>query len=382
MKKIVLSPHSGSGNHGCEAIVRSTVKIMPEHRFELFSSSVEEDLRYGLDRCCKVFSQTKRLNRFSPGYLRARLSGDTEAFDKLAFAPVINAAKEGDLFMSIGGDNYCYGINRHILLVNRLVRELGRKTVLWGCSIEQDAIDNDSVFEDLSAFDLIVARESITYGALAAKGLKNIALYPDPAFQLERTDLPLPEGFTEGNTVGINLSPMVIGRETRPGAAMANYHNLISHILDTTDMNIALIPHVVWNHNDDRIPLRELHNRFAGTGRVVMVGDYNAEELKGYIARCRFTVAARTHASVAAYSQGVPTLVVGYSVKARGIARDIFGSEENYVIPVQSLDKAVELTEAFRFIYDNEKAIRKHYGSMIGDYNAKAAEAGKEITAI
>ena len=76
-----------------------------------------------------------------------------------------------------------------------------------------------------------------------------------------------------------------------------------------------------------------------------MIEDHNAMELKGYIARCRFMVVARTHASIAAYSTQVPTLVVGYSVKARGIAKDIFGTEENYVIPVQSLTKESELTE-------------------------------------
>ena len=67
-------------------------------------------------------------------------------------------------------------------------------------------------------------------------------------------------------------------------------------------------------------------------------------ELKGYIARCRFFVGARTHATIAAYSSCVPTLVLGYSVKSRGIARDLFGNEENYVLPVQSLQEPDELT--------------------------------------
>ena len=91
-------------------------------------------------------------------------------------------------------------------------------------------------------------------------------------------------------------------------------------------MQVALIPHVVWSHNDDRKPLSQLYEMFKDTGRVVMIEDHNAEELKGYIARCRLMVVARTHASIAAYSTQVPTLVVGYSVKARGIAKDIFGS--------------------------------------------------------
>ena len=53
-------------------------------------------------------------------------------------------------------------------------------------------------------------------------------------------------------------------------------------------MQIALIPHVVWNYNDDRIPLQFLYNEFKGTGRVVLIEDHNAEELKGFISRAVF----------------------------------------------------------------------------------------------
>ena len=77
-----------------------------------------------------------------------------------------------------------------------------------------------------------------------------------------------------------------------------------------------------------------------------MVGDAPCEELKGCISRCRFLVAARTHASIAAYSTGVPTLVAGYSVKARGIARDLFGTEDGHVLPVQAMDDPIAHAEA------------------------------------
>ena len=63
-------------------------------------------------------------------------------------------------------------------------------------------------------------------------------------------------------------------------------------------------------------------SRYKSTGRVMLVQDCNCEELKGYISRCRFFIGARTHATIAAYSSQVPTLVVGYSVKAKGIAKD------------------------------------------------------------
>jgi polysaccharide pyruvyl transferase WcaK-like protein len=102
-------------------------------------------------------------------------------------------------------------------------------------------------------------------------------------------------------------------------------------------------------------------------------------ELKGFISRCRFFVGARTHATIAAYSTCVPTLVVGYSVKARGIAKDIFGSEENMVIPVQSLEHEDDLVNAFKYIQENEESIRKHLQDFMPSYIEKAWQAGEEV---
>lgn len=81
---------------------------------------------------------------------------------------------------------------------------------------------------------------------------------------------------------------------------------------------------------------------------MLEIADATCEELKGFISRCRLFVGARTHATIAAYSTCVPTLVAGYSVKARGIAKDLFGSEENYVLPVQSLKNKDDLVKGFQ----------------------------------
>lgn len=137
--------------------------------------------------------------------------------------------------------------------------------------------------------------------------------------------------------LGLNISPMIVDNEKTPGITMQNYKALISHILETTDLHIALIPHVVWESNDDRKPIRQLYEAFASTGRVIELPDGSAPELKGYISRCEMFIGARTHATIAAYSSCVPTLVVGYSIKARGIAKDLFGTDEGYVLPVQAL---------------------------------------------
>ena len=90
-------------------------------------------------------------------------------------------------------------------------------------------------------------------------------------------------------------------------------------------------------------------------------------------------VAARTHASIAAYSTQVPTLVIGYSVKARGIARDLFGTEDRYVLPVQNIQQEDELTHAFIHLQQHEQTIRAHYQKFMPGYIARAYVAADEI---
>jgi len=77
--------------------------------------------------------------------------------------------------------------------------------------------------------------------------------------------------------------------------------------------------------------------------------------LKGLISKCKFFIGARTHATIAAYSSIVPTIVLGYSVKSRGIAEDLFGKEDNYVLSVTDLDEGVLVNEFIKLEENSEK---------------------------
>ena len=87
-------------------------------------------------------------------------------------------------------------------------------------------------------------------------------------------------------------------------------------------------------------------------------------------------IADRTHASIAAYSTCVPTLVVGYSVKAKGIAKDIFGTYDNYVLPVQQLSSPHELMKGFEWLMKNEDSIRRHLEEFMPGYIKRTWDAG------
>lgn len=278
--------------------------------------------------------------------------------------------------MSIGGDNYCYSGVDKLGYYNRMIHEKGAKTVLWGCSVEPSVL-NDKVIKDLKLYDLITVRESITYNALVEAGIKNnVVLCSDPAFQLDKACVELPYGFTSQNTVGINVSPLVI---EMGNYVLENYIELVRYILEETELNILLVPHVVKEDSDDRKAIEKLKSYFSDSDRIAMTQDYNCEKIKGFISQCRMFIGARTHATIAAYSTCVPTLVAGYSVKAKGIAKDIFGSYENYVISVQNFSSENDLKDSFIWLCENEQKIRDYLKDKMPGYCGDSYIAEKEL---
>ena len=371
MTGIYMYAHGGSGNHGCEAIVRSTAAIL-NHPFTLISSKPEEDEKYGVGQLCSIIKDrsdalSKTNIHFVSAYAALKFKHDFVPMDKLWYKSAFDHIQRGDVALSIGGDNYCYANVSQYVMFHDMLKKRGAKTVLWGCSVEPSVVERPAIAKDLARYDLIVTRESISYEALK-KVNPNTILAADPAFVLKAKEINLPEGFVPGNTVGINLSPMAIENEKIPGIAFENYKNLITSILDNSDMRVALIPHVVWDDGDDRKPLRQLYDAFKDTDRVVLVDDHSCEELKYIISQCHFFIGARTHATIAAYSTGVPTLVLGYSVKARGIARDLFGDEEGYVLPVQELSDPFQLSEAYHQLEKKSDEISQHLLHIMPEY--------------
>ncbi|MDY2727078.1 MAG: polysaccharide pyruvyl transferase family protein [Anaerostipes faecalis] len=379
---IYLYSHGGSENHGCEAIVRSTCDML-QNKITLYSNHIEQDQQYCLEQVCNLLSdEVCTIQRGSKEWLLSSLETKlTKKYDlavKYQHKALISQVRQGDVYLSVGGDNYCYEGTDILAAMNKALRAKGAKTVLWGCSVEPKLLENPSVAKDLSGFDLITARETISYQALKRIN-PNTVLVADPAFTLKQQDNPLPDGWQNENMIGINASPLILSSAGNKEIVLQAYHNLIRNILETTDCGIALIPHVVWEKNDDRTVLKLFYDRYKDTGRVVLLEDHNCMELKGYIARCRMFIGARTHATIAAYSNCVPTLVLGYSVKSRGIARDLFGTEENYVLPVQKITDANALANGFQWMLNYENKIQNHLNSNMPDYIQKAYIAKEKL---
>lgn len=66
--KTVLYMHGGSGNHGCEALVRTTTKIAKDATGSdviLWSQNVSEDYKYGVSGVVDEIVATDEVNKKS-----------------------------------------------------------------------------------------------------------------------------------------------------------------------------------------------------------------------------------------------------------------------------------------------------------------------------
>jgi polysaccharide pyruvyl transferase WcaK-like protein len=377
--KLVMYAHGGSENHGCEAIVRATTELLKSavSKPTLLSYDKEQEIKYGVDELVDVKQGLNDIDKKSLDFIRAyimcKLTGNYHLMDALQHKKAIIELKNKDIALFIGGDNYCYSDVKNYAPINKYMRKKAKKLVLWGTSVEPEILNDNDICEDIRRFDYIVARESLSYEALKAVN-PNTILLPDPAFYLPLEECVLPDNFKVGKTVGINLSPLIIENETGKGCTLDNYLNLVNYIIENTDYQIALIPHVVWKSNDDRIPLKKIYDSVADKSRVVLIDDNNCMRQKYIISKCSLFVGARTHSTIAAYSTAVPTLVVGYSVKAKGIAKDLFGTEDNYVVPVQSLKNKNDLVDAFMWLEAHKKDIHSILLNKKSEYEGYKSE--------
>jgi len=382
---LFLCGHTGSDNRGCEAIVRSTVKLFKEAGLKnkpyLATSGIAQDKSAGIDELCDFINYntySSSLQRYFYAGVRKILSNPIPG-QNIIQRDLWNKIEPSDLSLSIGGDTYCYKGPTVFIAHNKKMEKKGVPSVLWCCSIGKEYITS-KVCEDLNRYTCIAAREPYTVEALIGAGINKDKIIKccDPAFLLDVKECPLPEGFCEGNTVGLNISPLVKNEEVYTAVEY-----LIERIIEDTDMKICLVPHVYTAtpcETGDLKLLREFYNKYSQSGRISIVDkDYTCEELKYIISKCRFFVGARTHSTIAAYSTLVPTLVLGYSIKSLGIAKDLFGTEKGYVIPYTEIKEKDHIYKNFCRICKKEEEIKELYKKVLPAYKNTVVSATNTI---
>ena len=196
----------------------------------------------------------------------------------------------------------------------------------------------------------VAARESISARALEHVIGKPASVYPDMAYYLapaahevgeticRRYGVPI----SQRRCVGITVRPWRFPGTQDPTGVFDRYIasvvDLIQH-LTARGFHAVLVTHVAGPsaHEDDRIAIREVCSRLAGTEYSWVDFDADCRTLKAVYGCMDFVVGTRFHSVIFAQGMGVPCLAIAYGGnKAMGIMHDM--GLGDYVIPAERVD--------------------------------------------
>lgn len=383
-KNILIILNAIVYNRGSEALVRGLTTICKEYLDETYITLVSGEGNFGswvnienIDNYCKKLNYTnKSIMRYIVAVLKKlKLKG---LATKLQYSKLKKVAQEQDIIIMVGADNYdiMYGMQENLKQLHEYIRKNTKaKMILYDCSIADRDI-TDTLKKDFKNFDIVTVRETISEENISNfVNRDKLYRFPDPAFVMSHEEVELPNIFNNKNgVVGINVSNLITNPKYGGKAEdiLNAYINMMNYILENTSKSIVLIPHVM--NNADLSTLKKLYENYVENDRVYLVENekLNAKQLKYIISKCKLYVGARTHSTIAAYSTNVPTLVLGYSVKSKGISKDIFGIYDNYVLPVADLNSDQYLVDGFKWLDENQDNIRDILNKNMPEYIERA----------
>lgn len=372
--------HLNGDNRGCEAIAKGTALILKENKKNLIGlcTNTELDHRLKVDDyitlqpMCKKSVLFRAENKIYKSIIHDAWKRKSFIYH-YEYTPFLNQMTKDDIMISTGGDMMCYDENQVIYTVDYLHKR-GIHSILWGCSIGEKNLTPRKL-QALKQFSHIYARETLTQEVLSNHNINNVSVFPDPAFVLEPTPCQLPKCFSRNEVIGINLSNYVMGGFDLNSAFAKEVDSLIKFILQSTDYQILLIPHVLWKGQDDRIISNLIKGKYDLNNRISILDSDNLNycQIRYIISKCYCFIGARTHAAISAYSTCIPTIAIGYSIKSKGIAKDI-GMPEEIIVDSINIRKN-QLLDAFYHLLNEADSLSKHLYNIMDSYKQKCKNA-------
>lgn len=382
-------------NRGCEAIIRGTVKILGKEfgqdcRFIIgfFGSprAVAKQEKHEYD--ARIVHVALRPSFGSLNWwlknIRRRLGN--RSFEPSALKPYLPIATAA---LEIGGDNYSLDYVNPLKFVemDRYLQQRKIPIVLWAASVgpfDRQPKTERIMFEHLPTLTGVFVREPWSLDYLVKHGMhQNVHRVVDPAFLLEAEEPKDPEvrAILSEGAIGLNLSPLLAKYVTAGNeeAWENTAAKLLLSLYNTLHQPILLIPHVTSSDPSycDYQFMQRVLNRLSNERcqRIhLLKSDLNAAQTKGIIARCQIFAGARTHATIASISSGVPTLSLGYSIKAKGLNQDVFESEKYHLSSLEITPENV--TAKMKEISEEAQEIRQYLSVKIPEIKQQAEAMG------
>ncbi len=402
-----LTGQNNFGNRGCEALVRSTLTVL-NAAFGPVKILVPsfDPVRDGAQWPGAAAEGVEFVSTPSMPTLFAKWSGASQRFPLLQKLPnprpalpasLLADLKRADVLLSIGGDNYSldYGLASLFFFagIADAAMAMGKPAVLWGASVgpfTREPLAEKRIAEHLRRLTLVTVRESRSIEYLRGIGVAdNVLAVADSALAMKpqpvdtRAWWPADPG---DGVLGLNIGWLIDSLRRQAGQAEGIVGEVVAfvrEVLATTRLSVVLVPHVAPLNgnafNNDEVFNEQLLAALGGpSARLATVPrGLNAAQLKHVISQCRLLIAARTHATIAAFSTAVPTLSIAYSVKAKGINRDLFG-HERYVLETPKVARDT-LRTGLELLLREEASIRDLYRAQLPNWRERAHAGAFEL---
>lgn len=391
MKKIILANAPiNNGNRGCVALSITMMSLIDE---VMRKANQEYELFLPDSQFLKQEKHVYNIKGYeiqydSCGYPKGLSLKDDM---KLTLKAIINRSNKSqktftsaDYILDIGqGDSFAdiYGEYR-FKMIDR-VHVLARKYNKPYCILPQTIgpFENFSIAQKAhesiakASFCMTRDQQSFDYVKSHVPEQKNVGEYIDVAFFMPYERIEQDPNFSH---VGINISALLWnGGYTRDNqfALKCDYQKIvraiIEYFLSIPNTKVHLVPHVVecerGIENDYEVSY-ELWREYDNPNLVLAPFALGPVEIKSYIAGMDFFMGARMHATIGAFSSGVPVVPMAYSRKFNGLFVDTLQYDSMVDMKKQSDEEILSvIKEAFSRRLELKNMIKQRMEGVVAE---------------
>lgn len=378
---IVFIGNGSPNNGGCEAITKGTKEILSQ--------------TFATVRCIDCFfdytgkySQDPEHDTYPVQYprrytikwflLQIALKCSYTLTAKLLLSGHKEIIRKADAVLSLGGDNYSldYGKPKRFISIGKYVKKNNVPFVIWGASIgpfvHNSAFENEIAEHLRKDVSLILSREEVTTNYLHSIGVKeNVRNVADPAFMM-KPEKPNSNNNLTGQYICVNFSDLMAKYVTCGDIDkwITICRRILTELLLEYKHKIILIPHV----KSDFTFMEKIISSLDSERLILADKSLNAAKMKWIISRSECNIACRTHSTIASFSTSVPTISLGYSIKAKGLNHQMYGNE-NYMA-YRSEITPEKIISIFKEVYGNKDKIKKELEEKNIKIKSEALKAG------
>ena len=346
-----------NGNLGCQALTYSLVSLLDKisknnylrfeyHIFEVFpcnEKKIEFCNKIQLDEdAVKLHKLTRLYHPLS--YIKHPVN-NIKSIIMLKKCVVAIDLTEGDSFSDIYGQERFNNNVRNKMFVIKM----GVPYILGPQTYGPFEYANYSIVKKIVMSSLgIITRDSASKNCISKITGKKIQCTTDLAFQLPYNNYAISGENKKEINIGINISGLLINEKTEDGfntnnKLLTNYDEFIYGVLEYLNnkrFRIYLISHV----KEDYFACEKYHNLFPNT---ILVDEFSDPiTAKSFISAMDLFIGSRMHATIAAFSSGVPTIPIAYSRKFDTMFK-VVGYKRTIDITILNTEKALKTTISY-----------------------------------